>query len=88
MGFEVGYVCGTCCHEPGCPGLNQNMCLVGSCPSHPSFIAQLPACTCVETLPRWEPMWQYVVKVTNIQVDIIFIISELIDGVPSHAKGA
>ena len=27
------------------------------------------------------------VKITNIQVDITFIIPKLIDGVPSHVKG-
>ena len=40
------------------------------------------------TLPRWDPMQQYLVKITNIQVDITVIIPKLIDGVPSHAKGA
>jgi hypothetical protein len=32
-------------------------------------------------------MCQYPVKITNIQVDITFIIAKLIDEVPSHAKG-
>ena len=31
-------------------------------------------------------MWQYPIKITNIQVDIILIIPKLIDKVPSHAK--
>jgi hypothetical protein len=38
------------------------------------------------TPPRWEPMWQYSVKMTNIQVEISFTIPKLIEGVPSHAK--
>jgi hypothetical protein len=46
------------------------------------------ACTCVGTLPRWEPMQQYPVKIINIQVDITFSIPKLIGGVHSHAKGA
>ena len=33
-------------------------------------------------------MWQYPVKFTYIQVDITFVVLKLIDGVPSHAKGA
>ena len=28
------------------------------------------------------------VQIINIQVDIVFVIPKLIDGVPSHAKGA
>jgi hypothetical protein len=32
-------------------------------------------------------MWQYPIKITNIQVEITFIVPKLIDGVPSHAKG-
>ena len=35
-----------------------------------------------------KPMRQYPVVITNIQVDITFIVARLIDGVPSHAKGA
>ena len=38
------------------------------------------------TLPRLDLMRQYPVKITNIQVDVTFIIPKLIDGVPSHAK--
>jgi hypothetical protein len=38
-------------------------------------------------IPRWEPMGQYLVKITSIQVGIAFISLKLIDGVPSHAKG-
>jgi hypothetical protein len=42
----------------------------------------------VGSFPHLEPMGQYMVKITNIQVDITFIILKLIDEVPSHAKGA
>ena len=51
-------------------------------------LPRLPARTCVGTPPCWEPISQYMVKIINIQVDITFIIPKLIDGVPSHAKGA
>ena len=61
---------------------------LGSAPPMPPSLPGLPAQTCVGTLPRWEPMQQYPVKITNIQVDITFIILKLIDEVPSHAKGA
>ena len=44
--------------------------------------------TCVETLPYWEPMWHYLVEITNIPIDITFIILKLIGKVPSHVKGA
>ena len=52
--------------------------------SYASFIAR----TNVGTPLRWEPMWQYPVKITNIHVDITFIIPNLIDDTPPHAKGA
>ena len=60
---------------------------VGFFPSLPS-LPDVHARTCVGTFSRLEPMWQYLVKITNIKVDITFIILKLIDGVPSHAKGA
>ena len=41
----------------------------------------LLARTCVRTLPCWESMWQYPVKIINIQVDITFINPNLIKGV-------
>ena len=69
------------------PGLN-HIC-VRPCPTPPTPLS-VPgrlACTCMGTLPRWEPMWQYLVKISNIQVDITFIIPEFLDEVPSHAKG-
>ena len=56
-------------------------------PTLPS-LPDLPAYTYVGTSPRWKPMRQYPIKITNIQVDITSIVSKLIDGVPSHAKGA
>lgn len=31
----------------------------------------LLACTCMGTLPRWERMWQYPIKLTSIQVDMV-----------------
>ena len=43
-------------------------------------------CTCVGTLPCWDPTWQYPVKITNIQVDITFIVIKLIDEVPSACE--
>ena len=55
-----------------------------SCFSLPSFHVRI----CMGTLPRLDLMRQYPVKITNIQVDVTFIIPKLIDGVPSHAKGA
>jgi hypothetical protein len=57
-------------------------------PPTPPSLPGHPAHTCVGTPSRWEPMRQYVVKITNIQVDINFIILKLIIGVPSHAEGA
>ena len=56
---------------------------------YPNLVKNWKISTCkISTLPRWEPMWQYLVKITNIQVHIIFIIPKLIDEVSSHAKGA
>ena len=37
-------------------------------------------------IPRWEQMWQYPVKITNIQVDITFIIPKLIVEVNHMSK--
>ena len=56
-------------------------------PPMPPSLPGLPARTCAGTLPCWESMWQYLIKFTKVQVDITFIISKLIDAVPSHAKG-
>ena len=61
---------------------------LGPTPPTPPSLPGLPARICMGTLPRWEPMWQYPVKIANIQVDITFIILKLIDGVLAHAKGA
>jgi hypothetical protein len=52
----------------------------------PPSLFGLLARTCVGTLACWESMSQYAIKITNIQVDITFIIPKLIDGVPSSAK--
>jgi hypothetical protein len=52
-------------------------------PSVPGRIAR----TYMGDIPRWEPMGQYLVKITSIQVGMAFISLKLIDGVPSHAKG-
>ena len=49
-------------------------------------LSGLPVRTCVWTFPRWEPMWQYPVKITNMQLDITFVIPKIIGAVPSHAK--
>ena len=70
-----------------CPRLDHIFIQLGPTPPTPFSLRSLPARTCVGTPPRWEPMWQYPVKITNIQVDITFIINKLIDGVPSHARG-
>ena len=51
-------------------------------------LSGLPGRTCVGTPSRWEPMWQYPIKITIIQVGITFIILKFIDGVPSHVKAA
>ena len=50
----------------------------------PPSLPGLPVRTCVGTLLHWEPIWQYPVKITNIQVDITFIISKLFNGVLFH----
>jgi hypothetical protein len=55
----------------------------GPCPFHASFTATR---TCVEILPSWEPMWQYLVEITNIKVGITFIIHKLTDGVDYMSK--
>ena len=71
------------------PWARSHLHLIGPRPSHASpSLPKLPTPTCVGTLPRWEPMWQYPIKITDIQVDINFIIPKLIDGIPSHVKGA
>lgn len=61
------------------------------CPSLTSFTTR-SSCLHMRgrlgALPSWEPMWQYMVKITNIQIDITFINPKLIDGVPSRVKGA
>ena len=56
------------------------MCSVGHVPSTPPSLLDLLARTYVGTLPRREPMWQYPVKIINIQLDVTFIIPKLIDG--------
>ena len=61
---------------------------LGPTPPTPPLLPGRLAHTCVGTFPRWEHMRQYLVKITNIQVDITFIIPKLIDGVSSHVKGA
>ena len=68
-------------------GLDHIFIRLGPTPRTPPPLSGLPAHTCIGTLPRWEPMSHYQVKITNIQVDITSIIPKLIDGVPSHAKG-
>ena len=73
--------------EITCPGPYHIFSWLGPAPSTPLSLPGLPACTCVGTLPRWELLWQYRIKITNIQVDITFIIPKLIDVVPSHVKG-
>jgi hypothetical protein len=41
---------------------------------HSFSLQDLPTDTCVGTLRYWEPMWQYLIKIINMQVDITFII--------------
>jgi hypothetical protein len=56
-----------------CHGL-KNMCVcLGPAPHTPPSLPSLYAPICVGTLPCWEPVWLYPVKITNIQVDITFI---------------
>ena len=50
--------------------LDQNFIWLGPTPPTPPSLPSLPAWTCVGTLLAW----QYSVKITNIQVDITFII--------------
>jgi hypothetical protein len=71
-----------------CSGLNHICVRLGPTPPTAPSLPGLPVHTCVGTLPRWEPMWQNLAKITNIQVDITLIIPKLVDGVSSHAKGA
>ena len=61
---------------------------LGPTPPTPSSLPGPLSYTCVGPPPHLEPMWRYTIKFTNIQADITFIILKLIDGVPSHAKGA
>ena len=75
-------------HNVG-PGLDHSFIRLGLAPPTSPSLPDLTVRTCMETLLRWEPMWQYPVKITNNQVDdTTFFNPELIDGVPSHAKGA
>ena len=55
-------------------------------PTPPSLLVLPARRTFVGIVPCWEPMWQHLVKIIIIQVDITFIIPKLVDGVPSHAK--
>ena len=71
-----------------CPGLDHIFIRLGPTPPTPPSLPDLPARTYMGTPPRWEPMWQYLVKTTNIQVDITLIIPKLINEVPSNTKGA
>jgi hypothetical protein len=68
------------------PGLDRIFVQLAPAPPTPSPLLGLLAHTCVGTLPCWEPMWQYPVKIINIQVDITLIIPKLIDRVPWHTK--
>ena len=47
---------------------------VGSCPPTPPSLLNLPARTCVETLPCWEPMWQYLVILV---IELLWHVKEL-----------
>jgi hypothetical protein len=58
------------------------------CPPTSPSVPSIPTRTCVGALPCWQPMCQYMVRITPIQIDMTFIIPKLIDGLPSHAKGA
>ena len=39
------------------PGLDHIFIRLGPAPPTPPSLSSLPTCTCVGTLPRWEPMW-------------------------------
>ena len=76
---------------PQGPGLDHIFIRLGPAPPAPPASSSLPSLyvrICVGALPCWESMWQFPVRITNIQVGITSIIPKLIDGVPSHAKGA
>ena len=61
------------------PGIDHICVWMGPAPLTLPSMHGLLVNTCAWTLPHWEPMWQYPVKIINIQVDIIFIIPKLID---------
>ena len=69
--------------QPWGPGLDHIFIQLGPALATPPSLPGLPTRTCVGTLPRWVPMRLYPVTIKNNQVDIM-----LIDGAPSHAKGA
>jgi hypothetical protein len=69
-------------------GLDHIFIRLGPVPPTPPSLPGLHVRTCMGTLPHWEPMWRYSVKITNIQVDIISNVPKLIGEVPSHTKGA
>ena len=71
-----------------CSGLDHIFIGLGPAPATPPSLSGFPARMCVGTLPRWEPMWQYPIIITHIQVHITFIVPNLIDKVPSLAKEA
>ena len=91
-----GFPCFLCLQAPGRPGpwgLVLSPALVGCIWFLSHFkprwgLHSYPTRTCVGTLLYWKSLWQYPVKIAYIKVDITFIIPRLIDGVPSHAKGA
>ena len=50
----------TSLEDPHISGIDKShLRLGGPHPSHASFTTKFFAYTCVGTLPRWEPMWQY-----------------------------
>ena len=74
--FEVGYT-RIIVGPTSCPGLDHICVQLGPTSPMPPSLPNLPAHTHVGSPPRSEPMWQYPLRITNIQVDITFIIPKL-----------
>ena len=69
------------------PGLDHIFVWLGPALPTPPSLHGLPVCTCVGTLFIGNQCDNTRSRL-QIKVDIAFIISKLMNGVPSHAKGA
>ena len=83
--YVKGYVTGN--PHNTAPGYDHIFIRLAPAPPMPP-LPNVHVCNYMGTLPCWEPMWPYSVKIIIIQVDIILIIPKFINEVPSHAKGA